>query len=127
MGVTFERNEAGGRRRLTASLAAAGVMAAIAVTAIAVAAPPVGTPVVAPVVCSRGPGGKHFSVSVALPRTVAQSSTYDVRLDGIPTGKISGFGLNYTHDIAGSTTCSLRARCTSKARPTSFRERGLRT
>jgi hypothetical protein len=81
--------------------ALAPALGLVAVTVgVAVAAPQAGTAVTAPMVCSRGPGGKHFSVSVSLPPSVAQASTYGVRLDGVPTGKISGFGLNYTHDIA---------------------------
>ena len=90
------------RRR---SVVARGVLVAViasgvATAALAAAPPAMSTAVVAPMVCSKGPGGKTFSVAVLLPPTVAQASTYDVRLDGVPTGKISGFGLNYTHDIS---------------------------
>jgi hypothetical protein len=92
------------RRRTMGAIAASAAVAIVAGTGIgiggvALAGPSAGTAVVAPMVCSKGPGGKTFSVSVSVPQTVAPAATYDVRLDGIPTGKISGFGLRYTHDI----------------------------
>jgi hypothetical protein len=79
-------------------------VAAAGATAGATTTPPVATTVRAPMVCSRGPGGKQFSVALTLPRTAEQSSTYTVRIDGVPSGEISAFGLNHIRDMATDYT-----------------------
>jgi hypothetical protein len=56
--------------------------------------------VVIPLVCSRGPSGQRFEVSVSAPATVAPGAVFSVRIDGMSSGKISHMGLNYVHDIA---------------------------
>jgi hypothetical protein len=56
--------------------------------------------VVIPLVCSRGPSGQRFEVSVSAPATVAPAAVFTVRIDGTSSGKISHMGLNYVHDIA---------------------------
>lgn len=58
------------------------------------------TSVRAPLVCSRGPSGQHFDVSVTLPRTAPEGSVYGVRIDGVSSGIISHTGLNYIHDMS---------------------------
>jgi len=50
-------------------------------------------------VCSRGPAGQRFHVSVTMPSSAPAGSIYAVRLDGVSSGKISHFGLNYIHDM----------------------------
>jgi len=49
--------------------------------------------------CSRGPSGQRFHAGVTLPSRVEPGSTYTVRIDGVSSGKISHFGLNYLHDM----------------------------
>jgi hypothetical protein len=48
--------------------------------------------------CSRG-GDQRFNASVSLPAQAAAGSTYSVRVDGVSSGRISHFGLNYLHDM----------------------------
>jgi hypothetical protein len=50
-------------------------------------------------VCSRGPSGQRFNAGVTIPSRVEPGSTYTVRIDGVSSGKISHFGLNYLHDM----------------------------
>jgi hypothetical protein len=59
-----------------------------------------GTAVRAPMACSRGPSDQAFVATVTLPRTAAQASIYSVRIDGVPSGKISHFGLNHIKNMA---------------------------
>jgi hypothetical protein len=49
--------------------------------------------------CSSGPSGQRFDVGVSLPAYAEVGSTYSVRIDGVSSGKISHFGLNYLHDM----------------------------
>jgi hypothetical protein len=50
-------------------------------------------------VCSKGPSGQRFNAGVTLPSRVEPGSIYTVRIDGVSSGKISHFGLNYLHDM----------------------------
>jgi hypothetical protein len=50
-------------------------------------------------VCSRGPSGQRFNAGVTVPSRAEPGSTYTVRIDGVSSGKISHFGLNYLHDM----------------------------
>jgi hypothetical protein len=52
-----------------------------------------------PLACSRGGGGQQHEVAVTVPASVAPRGRYKVRVDGIDTGKISHFGLNYIFDM----------------------------
>ena len=52
-----------------------------------------------PLVCSTGPSGQRFDVGVKMPASVAAGALYTVRIDGVSSGKISHFGLNYLHDM----------------------------
>jgi hypothetical protein len=52
-----------------------------------------------PLACSRGGGGQQHDVAVTVPATVMPGGRYRVRVDGIDTGKISHFGLNYIFDM----------------------------
>jgi hypothetical protein len=75
------------------------------VLALALAAPLVSSSaaagrVVIPLVCSRGPSGHHFEVSVAAPTAVTPGTVFAVRIDGASSGTISHTGLRYVHDIA---------------------------
>jgi hypothetical protein len=58
-----------------------------------------GTVTRAPMVCSRGPGNQSFAAILTFPHSAARGSTYAVRIDGVPSGEISHFGLNYIHDM----------------------------
>ena len=51
-------------------------------------------------VCSRGPD-QSFTAWVTAPATAASGSTYTVRIDSVPSGRIGHAGLNY---IYGMTT-----------------------
>ena len=78
---------------------------AVSVSASAFAAPTPAptsttTPTSAPMTCSQGPKAQRFAVALTLPRDVEQGSTYSVRIDGVPSGTIAHFGLNYVHDMA---------------------------
>ncbi len=59
-----------------------------------------GVIVAIPVVCSRGPSGQRLHTRVTVPATAAVGSTYRVRLDSIPSGRISNTGLYYLRDMA---------------------------
>ena len=50
-------------------------------------------------VCSQGPSGQRFNAEVTAPDRVAAGAVYTVRIDGVSSGKISHFGLNYLHDM----------------------------
>lgn len=52
----------------------------------------------APMTCTRG-GAQTFSVVVTAPDKAPQGSTYTVRLDSFPSGKIDHTGLNHLHDM----------------------------
>jgi hypothetical protein len=69
----------------TASLGAAGADARIAVKV--------------PMVCSRGPDTQYFNALVTAPATAAAGSVYTIRIDSVPSAKISGTGLNYLHEM----------------------------
>ena len=77
--------------RLAGALVAASVSTATAL--------PAGTVVRAPMTCSRGPGGASFAATLGLPASVAQGARFAVRIDALPSGEISHFGLNYIHDM----------------------------
>jgi hypothetical protein len=55
----------------------------------------------APLVCSRGPSGTSFGVTVTMPASMPTGSVFTVRIDALPSGTISHVGLNY---IYGMTT-----------------------
>jgi hypothetical protein len=50
-------------------------------------------------VCSTGPSGQRFNAEVTAPDRVTAGAVYTVRIDGVSSGKISHFGLNYLHDM----------------------------
>ena len=50
-------------------------------------------------VCSTGPSGQRFDVGITLPKHAEAGAVYSVRIDGVNSGKISHFGLNYLHDM----------------------------
>jgi len=73
---------------------------AVGILALVASAAPAAADHVAPLlVCSTGPSGQRFNVGVTLPDQVEPGSTYSVRIDGVSSGKISHFGLNYLHDM----------------------------
>ena len=88
-----------------------------------------------PMVCSRGPSGQRFDAIVTLPATVAEGSAYAIRIDGVPSGRVSHAGLNYIHDMstdyvvpAGATYVAGSARVIpGTARRTSRRARAYGT
>jgi hypothetical protein len=49
--------------------------------------------------CSKGPGGARFEFDVTIPSRAEAGSTYEIRIDGVSSRKISHFGLNYLHDM----------------------------
>ncbi len=59
------------------------------------------TAVSVPMVCSRGPSGTTFNAKVTMPASLPPGATFTVRIDSLPSGKISHGGLNY---IYGMTT-----------------------
>ncbi len=71
----------------------------LAATMTTTVAAPLGN-VRAPLTCSRGSGNAQFIATVAVPSSAARASMYAVRIDGVPSEKISHFGLNYIHDQA---------------------------
>jgi hypothetical protein len=56
-----------------------------------------------PMVCSRGPDDQAFTATVHMPRTSARGTTFTVRVDSRPSGRIAHFGLyaifNMTTDL----------------------------
>jgi hypothetical protein len=54
--------------------------------------------VTAPMACTRG-SGQQFKAVVTMPPTAPSGSTYAIRIDSFPSGKISHAGLNYLHAI----------------------------
>ena len=73
------------------------VLAASVATTTALSA---GADVKLPMVCSRGPGDQYLAATITLPRTVPRGAKYTVRIDAVPSGTVSHFGLNYIHDMA---------------------------
>jgi hypothetical protein len=53
----------------------------------------------APMVCSHGSSGAVFTAGVHVPASVARAATYTAHIDGVPSDKISHFGLRYIHDM----------------------------
>jgi hypothetical protein len=80
---------------------AAGLTLAVglATTAMATATYQAHMRVKAPLVCSRGPSTQSFNAVVTIPSSRPTGSTLKVRIDGVPSGKISHAGLNYIHDM----------------------------
>lgn len=52
-----------------------------------------------PIVCSRGPSGQALNVAVTMPSSQATGTTFAIRIDGTPSGKISHTGLNHIFDM----------------------------
>ena len=52
-----------------------------------------------PIVCTRGPSGQTFNVGVTMPASQATGTTFAIRIDAAPSGKISHTGLNYIFDM----------------------------
>jgi hypothetical protein len=52
-----------------------------------------------PLVCSQGPAGQRFHAGVTMPAQAEAGSIYAVRIDGVSSGKVTHFGLNYIHDM----------------------------
>ena len=52
-----------------------------------------------PIVCSRGPSGQALNVGVTMPASQATGTTFTIRIDSTPSGKISHMGLNYIFDM----------------------------
>ncbi len=79
----------------------AAVVATFIASALTVSAPlAAGTTVRIPLTCTRGPSGQEHVVGVSAPVSVAAGATYTVRIDGVPSGKISHTGLNYIFDMS---------------------------
>jgi hypothetical protein len=55
--------------------------------------------VLIPLVCSRGPSGHSYEVSLTAPAAVAPGAVFTVRVDGSNSGRISHPALNYVHDM----------------------------
>ena len=49
--------------------------------------------------CSQGPSGERFQFDVTIPSRAEAGSTYEIRIDGVNSRKVSHFGLNYLHDM----------------------------
>jgi hypothetical protein len=49
--------------------------------------------------CSKGPSGERFQFDVTIPSRAEAGSTYEIRIDGVNSRKVSHFGLNYLHDM----------------------------
>jgi hypothetical protein len=49
--------------------------------------------------CTRGPGGQVFNAIVTMPLAQATGSRFKVRIDSLPSGKVSHTGLNYITDM----------------------------
>jgi len=49
--------------------------------------------------CNTGPSGQRFNAGVSMPAQAPAGTVYSVRIDGVTSGKISHFGLNYLHDM----------------------------
>ena len=49
--------------------------------------------------CNKGPSGQRFNVGGTMPTSVESDSTYEIRIDGVRSGRISHFGLNYLHEM----------------------------
>jgi hypothetical protein len=94
-GTSSMKARTGGPRRGARWAAMAVTFAALATTAGAATADRA-DPLL---VCSRGPSDQRFHAGVTLPSRVEPGSTYTVRIDGVSSGKISHFGLNYLHDM----------------------------
>jgi hypothetical protein len=60
------------------------------------------TRVTGPMACTRGPSGQRFDIVVSAPPSVPEGTVYTVRLDGTASGKLTGTGLNYLHDMSTS-------------------------
>jgi len=52
-----------------------------------------------PIVCSRGPSGQALNVAVTMPSSQATGTTFPIRIDSTPSGKISHTGLFYIFDM----------------------------
>jgi hypothetical protein len=52
-----------------------------------------------PLLCSKGPSGTLFQFDVTIPSRAEAGSTYEIRIDGVNSRKVSHFGLNYLHDM----------------------------
>jgi len=50
-------------------------------------------------VCTKGPAGQRFHVQVTMPAHVEAGAIYTVRIDGVGSGTVTHFGLNYIHDM----------------------------
>jgi len=76
-----------------------GAMALSFVALVAAAGPATAERVTPLLICSRGPSGQRFNAVVTLPSSAEPGAIYTVRIDGVSSGKISHFGLNYLHDM----------------------------
>ena len=52
-----------------------------------------------PLDCRNGPSGQVIRLSLTVPPTATEGSSFAVRIDGVDTGKISHIGLRYIHDM----------------------------
>lgn len=55
--------------------------------------------VTVPLICHNGPSGQVIRLSVTVPPTATEGSSFAVRIDGVDTGEISHVGLRYIHDM----------------------------
>jgi hypothetical protein len=76
-----------------------GAMAMSFFALVAAAGPATAERVTPLLVCSKGPSGQRFNAVVTLPSSAEPGAIYTVRIDGVSSGKISHFGLNYLHDM----------------------------
>jgi hypothetical protein len=52
-----------------------------------------------PLDCRNGPSGQVIRLSLTVPPTATEGSSFAVRIDGVDTGEISHIGLRYIHDM----------------------------
>lgn len=63
------------------------------------AEPEAASNVTIPITCTKGPSGQSFEVAPRIPTATNEGGVVNVRVDGVRSGKVSHFGLNYIRDI----------------------------
>lgn len=53
----------------------------------------------APMVCTRGPSNQSFAAVLTAPLATPTGSVFTVRIDSLPSGRVSHFGLNHLFDM----------------------------
>lgn len=86
-------------RSLPRTHPALSVLAVALALAVTRAAPADRVDVRAPLRCSRGPDSQHFAAVVTMPAVAHAGARFTVRIDGLPSGTLSHFGLFYVFDM----------------------------